>query len=81
MDRIVDQIAPGPIETRVVFRCQGGHVGTLINNRWLEVPCRRSKCRRDGVLTVHVYDLFTARESTVYRTNTQPGRDSPEGVQ
>ena len=80
MDPIADEIASGPSEIRLVLRCDGGgYIGTLINNRWLELPCRASRCKRAGVQTVHRWDLLTSRKSTEYRP-IPPAGDTPEGA-
>lgn len=82
MNPIADEIALGPIETRIVLRCDGGgYIGAFINNRWLELPCRASRCRRDGVQTVHRWDLVTGRKSTEYRPLSPPVGDTREGAQ
>jgi hypothetical protein len=54
-------------QTRINLTCEDGYVGVLINNRWLEMPCKRGRCRRNGVQTVHIWDLVTGQHSTTHR--------------
>jgi hypothetical protein len=57
-----------------MLRCENGKpFGVLINNRWLEVLCRDEWCRKDGVQTVHRWDLQTLHRSTFYRPLEPPG--------
>lgn len=63
-----DLIVAAPKQVRQQLRCDGGrYFGVVINNRWLEMTCRDKRCKRDGVLTVHVWDLLTGWKSTEYR--------------
>lgn len=64
----------GPAETNIELFCEGGgRLGRVINNRWLELTCRQTRCKRNGVLTVHRWDLVTGQRSTFYRP-TKPDR-------
>jgi hypothetical protein len=61
-------LVPAVGETRIRLWCEGGTAhGTVINNRWLEVPCRDKRCKREGFQTVHVWDLLTGQRMTRYQ--------------
>ena len=62
-----DSLVTAPVETRIILRCEGGYVGTVINNRWFERPCSQKRCRREGVQVFHIWDLWTGRKRTVER--------------
>lgn len=75
-----DSLDGAPVETRIELRCDGGGLtGVYINNRWLELTCRKTRCKRDGFQTVHRWDLVTGQKSTVYRSTNPPVGDTPEG--
>lgn len=68
----MDLTLPGALERPeptqvVVLRCAGGYVGKVINQRWLEVPCRQRRCTAVGVHT-HRFDMLTGRESVIVAT-------------
>jgi hypothetical protein len=62
-----ERLGVGPVQTRIRLSCEGGYIGELINDRWLELPCKQQRCRQNGVQTVHRWDLLTGQRSTVYR--------------
>jgi len=65
-------LVPAPVETRIRLWCEGGTAhGTVINSRFLEVPCRDKRCRRPGFQTFHIWDLLTNQRRTEYRAIEQ----------
>jgi hypothetical protein len=74
-------LVDAPPERRIELRCDGGgYVGAFINNRWLELPCRATRCKRDGFQTVHRWDLATGLKSTYYRPTSPSVGDTPNGA-
>lgn len=59
----VDKVITAPKEVRVKYRCpgSGSFRFEVINERWIREPCRNARCRQEGVLTFHVWDLKTGR--------------------
>jgi len=61
----------------VVLRCPAGvHHGTIINGRYLRIPCRRSKRKRDGLQAYDVFDLVLGRHVRVEYQQPIAGRVS-----
>lgn len=49
------------IQTRVVFRCDGGFQLEIINDRWVRKPCRDKRCRHNGRSVDHWWDRLTGQ--------------------
>ena len=74
----LEELVSAPVETRITFRCESGFHMEVINNRWIQRPCKGTRCRKSGVHS-HVWDLLTGRKvKDLYETDTPAVGDTPQ---
>jgi hypothetical protein len=71
-EELARYLPPETVKEEIHLFCKGGYHATLVNGRYLRIPCKRSKCKHgeteDGA---HVWDMWTGKRMRPAR-NEQP---------